>query len=444
MPLDLDSFARRIDAMLARHGRPRRALVAVSGGRDSTVLLHLAARLAPRLGIDVIAVHVNHGLLPQAGEWQAHCERLAADLGVGYRALAVDVEERGAGGLEANARAARYRALAGLVGPADWLLTAHHRDDQAETVLLNLMRGSGAAGVRGAAASRAFAGGWLLRPLLDVPGEEIAAYAAEHGLHWIEDPSNTDTGRDRNYLRRQLLPLLADRWPAATRQLARSATLAAEACELLDELAAQDLAGSGAPERLPIASLAALGEARGRNLVRHACRVLGLPAPPARQLGTIFGELLPARDDAAPRVRWPGAEARRYRGRLYLLAAGAERGLPPTTLLTPERGIELGAQAGRLALAATAGGGIAPPTATRGLAIRYREGGEALRPAGGDSRRALKKLLQESGIVPWMRPRIPLLYAGDTLVAVGDLWIAHDHFAASGYAVCWHDKPTLY
>ncbi len=443
MPLTSASVLAWLDATVGGRARPARCVVGYSGGRDSTVLLSVMAELADTAGFALLAAHVNHGLHPDADAWQAHCAQQAARLGVSFQAVRVEVAQSGASGPEGNARRARYRALAGLLGEGDCVLTAHHRDDQAETVLLNLMRGSGVTGVRGIAACRPLGRGLLLRPLLAFSAADISAYAQRNQLAWVEDASNAETAFDRNFLRHEVLPVLTSRWPAASRQLARSAELAVEAAALLDELAELDRAGCGETAWLSGPQLLALAPAHCRNLIRYACRQLGLSVPPASVLAAIMDDLLPARPDASPLVSWDGAEARRYRDRLYLLPDSAAALPAPGGKLLPGAPLPLGGGLGRLCLARHAGGGIAPQLAEAGLQVRFRHGGESLRPVGRGATRSLKKLLQEAGIVPWMRERLPLLYAGESLVAVADLWIAEANFSSDGYAVTWDDKPAV-
>lgn len=444
MPLDPDKLLTALQAHAQTLGPPTHCYVALSGGRDSSVLLALLARIAPLLGSQPIAVHVNHQLQPGADAWQAHCEQFAARLAVPFRALTVNVARRGGAGLEGNARAARYRALAELLQPRDWLLTGHHADDQAETLLLNLMRGSGVSGMRGIAGCRELGRGFLLRPLLDTTAADIEACGRQQRLDWINDPSNQDISHDRNFLRARVLPLLAERWPAAPQQLALSARLAAEAAELNHELAALDLERCGSAGRLSITALQSLSAARQANLLRHACGVAGLPLPPRRQLAAMLRELPAAGADRAPCVTWSGAEARRYRDHLYLLATPARDTGTDGLLLRAGDRVALGTGLGEMQLGRGSQGGISPQLAEQGLLLRFRQGGESLQPLGRGTRKDLKKLLQEAGVVPWMRARLPLLYAGDALVAVADLWLAQEYFAPDGYHVIWEKKPALY
>ncbi len=443
MHVTADNLTERLEVLAALHAPPRRYVVAWSGGRDSSVLLHALLTSSRTSATPLVAVHVNHQLQAAADDWQAHCEREAKSLGVTFQALQASVPDNSPGGTEAAARHLRYKALSRLLAPGDWLLSAHHRNDQAETLLLNVMRGSGIAGLAGIGEFQPLAEGHLVRPMRDVPAALIAAYAAQYELSWVQDPSNDDTAFDRNFVRHEVLPLFESRWPAAISSLARSTVLAGEAESLLAELAAIDLAQAGDPACMDAGVLMSLSEPRQRNLLRHAIRELGLPLPPARKLERIVTELLPARADARPLVQWQGGEARRYRSRLYLRTPLPAAIDAPDYRLAAGTTLALGDGLGELQLVPGVGG-IAPALAASGLAVRFRAGGETLRPAGRDHTHALKKLLQEAAIVPWMRSRLPLFYAGDDLVAVADLWIAEAHYDPAGHAIQWNGKPPLH
>jgi len=434
-----EQLQEHLAALEQQAAKPTRYVVAFSGGLDSSVLAHaLAASDVP-----VIVIHIDHGLHEDSGAWAAHCRAFAELLGIRIRTRAVKVQLESGKGPEASAREARYTALHAELEPGDWLLSAHHREDQAETLLLNLVRGSGPAGIAGIGAIRRFGPGWLARPLLEVDRASLKAYADEHQLEWIEDPSNTDRRFDRNFLRHDILPRLKSRWPDIAARLQRSAGHAGEAANLLADLAGIDLeALGGHAERLPVDGLCALPAGRQRNVIRYSLRVLGLSTPTALQLDRILKEILPARVDAQPHVSWPGASVRRYRNGLYLL--------PEILADTPVAGtvagdeVPLGAGLGVLRFEAGAERGLAPRLFEQGLRLDLREGGEEFRPDGQSHTRKLKKLLQEEGIVPWMRDRVPLLFAGSDLVAVGDLWIAADAASAPGVAVRWCDRPALH
>lgn len=421
-----------------------RWLVAFSGGIDSTVLLHALWSTRKQHQTEIIAVHVDHGLHPESRQWEGHCRQFAAQLAVSYISKQVTVDSDLRSGPEAAARQARYAVLQTLVSDGDCLLSAHHEEDQAETLLLNLMRGSGLAGLAGIGAAQKFGRGRLLRPLLGVSGKALQDYAQRHELHWIEDPSNADTRFDRNFLRQEIVPRLASRWPAVSARLKQSADLASEASALLRDLAGIDLAASGSPERLDLQSLQALSPERQRNLLRHAISLCGLPPPPATRLYQAVHELIPAREDAQPLVQWPGAELRRYRNHLYIMRALG--GLPdePAPVLQPGEPLDLGPGMGQLVLSPGVDRGIDPELARAGLEVRYRHGGEEIRPVGHECTHKLKKLLQQEGIVPWMRERLPLLYSGEKLVAVADLWIAREYSDDAGYGVAWLDKCPLH
>ena len=440
---------KRLLAALERQApAPERYVIAFSGGLDSSVLLHALAGSRKRHGKALLAVHVDHGLQADSVRWRETCAQKAEALGVDFRAEVVELDPDTPGGLEAAAREARYAALAGHVGDGDWLLTAHHQDDQAETLLINLLRGSGPAGLAGIGAIRPFASGWLVRPLLDTPRAALEAHAASADLGWLDDPSNSDPRFDRNYLRHEILPRLNARWPGVAARLARSAALAGDAASLLEQLAAIDLETVGETVgRLSLTSLSGLDRSRQRNVLRSAIRRAGLPAPGAAPLAAVLDELVAARDDAQPLVRWPGGVARRYRDRLYLDAAGesGESGQVPAAPLdfSPDT-VELGFGLGFLARVPDAPQGLSDEVLGRRLDIRFRRGGESIRPLGQARTRRLKTLLQEAGVVPWMRQRLPLVYADGELVAVADLWLAASASSAPGTAVEWRDHPPLF
>lgn len=424
-----------------------RWLVAFSGGMDSTVLLHALSQCGDDLPQQVLAIHIDHGIHAESATWERHCAQIAATFGVDYLCKRVSVAAKGAGGMEAAARDARYSAFRNLVRDGDCLLSAHHADDQAETLLLNLLRGSGVAGIAGIGFSQPFAEGRLLRPLLDISRESLQHYAANQDLDWLDDPANDDTRFDRNFLRKSVMPLLATRWPAVATQFRKSADLAGEASELLNELADLDLASHEAADRLSIVALKALTPARQRNLLRRAVSICGLPSPPASRLYQAVNELIPAREDAQPYIQWNGAELRRYRDRLHIMANIPD--IPDIAeqqakLLLPDgHAVELMPGMGALRLKSAAATGIDPRLARDGIRIRYRQGGEEVRLAGHACTHKLKKLLQQDGILPWMRDRLPLLYAGDELVAIADLWIADGSAAQGGLEVLWDNRPTI-
>lgn len=445
MTFSQGGLLRRLVELETLAGPPARFVVAFSGGLDSTVLLHALVCSRTEHGKSILAVHVDHGLQAESRNWAAHCERHAGRLGVGFTARQVTVDLDSGHGPEAAAREARYAALANLLEPGDWLLSAHHLDDQAETVLLNLMRGSGTSGLAGIGPVRRIAEGWLVRPLLDTPRADLEAYAEAQALEFIEDPSNLEQQFDRNYLRHEVLPRFEARWPDAASRIRRSAQLAREASLLLAELAAADrtrCADRG--DRLSLVELRRLAPERQRNLLRHVVQELGLPPPGAAHLEQILTELIPAREDAQPLVAWPGARARRYRDRLYLMPSDEEQDGAPAAQAVTGNEVRLAGGMGTLVLSEGAEQGLSADVMARGLEVRYRAGGEEFMPLGQTHTKKLKKLLQEAGVVPWMRERLPLLYAGGRLVAVADLWVAADAASEPGTAVEWRNRPAIH
>lgn len=426
-----------LSTLLASFPHTRRLIIGYSGGMDSHVLLHLLAtqhELGPEQTLT--AIYVDHGLQAASVVWGEHCARICHVLKVPFRIVRVNARPALGESPEAAARQARYAVLAAELAPDAALLTAHHRDDQAETLLLQLLRGAGPHGLAAMPTVARLGQGRLLRPLLNVDRAELLAYAHAHHLHWIEDASNMDTGFDRNYLRHRILPLLRERWPAANRVLARSAHWCAETADWLNTEADVDLA-SAATDRLDALSIPVLRELsalRQRNLLRRWLRNLGLPIPDARQLQHIIHDTLTAARDRQPCVCWPGGEVRRYRDTLYAMPPliphdpqqifiwrHSAEGWPPLQLL----------ESGTLQLQKTVGAGLRSEVlAGATLTIRFRQGGERFRPAGRLHHQELKKLLQEARIPPWQRERLPLLYRHDVLLAVVGLGIAAD--AAAG------------
>ncbi len=406
-----------LNSLLAAHPEAHRLIVGYSGGMDSHVLLHLLARQRHQWPERTLAaVYVDHGLQAASADWGEHCGGICHELGVPFRVLRIDARPAPGESPEAAARRARYAALAAELDPDAALLTAHHRDDQAETLLLQLLRGAGPHGLAAMPAVARLGQGWLLRPLLEVDRAELLAYAHTQRLNWIEDASNTDTGFDRNYLRHRILPLLRERWPAASRALARSAQWCAETAAWLDQEADADLARVVTPrsDSLSIPALRELSEIRQRNLLRYWLRRLHLPIPDARQLRHILRDTLNAARDRQPCIRWPGGEARRYRDALYALPPLAPHDARRSLIWRPNADgyppLELSGL-GQLRLQETVGAGLRKSVlADATLLVRFRQGGERFRPVGRRHGQELKKLLQEAGIPPWERDRLPLLY----------------------------------
>jgi len=391
-------------------------LVGFSGGLDSTVLLHLLASIPSARARGLRAVHVDHGLQSNSALWANHCAEFCAGLRIGYVAIAAKVTITDEG-IEAAARNARYAGFAAQVGDAEILTLAHHADDQAETVLLKLLRGAGPEGIAGMSALRAFAKGLLWRPLLSLPRARLIAYAREKGLRWIEDPSNLDTRLRRNFVRAEILPRLRERWPDATVAIAHSASWARAAAEFIDAQAhsALDRLRGPDPATLVWRGWLALPDALRDPVLRLWLRGLELDEPAHFHVAELERQLAGAGESRAPCVRWPGCELRRFRDLLYAMQPIVP---VPAGWSTVWDGAPLQLPAGgSICLRADSQGAPAPLS----LTVHYRSGGEHIKPSGAAHTRELRLLLQEFGIPPWERDRIPLVSAGSELIAVGDL-----------------------
>jgi tRNA(Ile)-lysidine synthase len=417
------SLSRRLGELLP--GFPDLAVcVAFSGGADSTALLAALAQLK-RPPLRLRALHVDHRLHPHSSSWAAHCRRVARALGVPLRVRTAKVARARGESLEAAARAARYGLLATALAPHEALLTAHHQDDQLETVLLQLLRGAGVAGIAAMPALAAFARGRLVRPLLPWSRAELSAWVRSQGLEWIEDPGNSELRLDRNYLRARVLPLIRERWPAAAATVARAARHAAEAQRLLDAVGAADAARASFGAMLSAQRLRTLPPERRRNALRFWITAAGHLAPPASRLEEIAGPLLQARADAQPYVRWEGALLQRQSDLLSLRAAPGSTGRLEE-LSWPwrrRRTCALPGSGGKLTLKRDARGPLDLDALPAMLTIRARRGGERLRPVRAGPRRALKSLLQEARVPVAERARLPLIFAAETLIAVAGLWL---------------------
>ncbi|NBX44205.1 MAG: tRNA lysidine(34) synthetase TilS [Gammaproteobacteria bacterium] len=425
--------------------------VALSGGRDSVALLLacVALRESGLIGAKALrAIHIDHGLQSQSRAWARECRALTRELEVPLTVRRVQVTLARGESLEAIAREQRYRALSTLLRRDERLLTAHHLDDQAETLLLQLLRGAGVRGLAAMPEVMTLGRGSLVRPWLAVPRSQIEAWLRARGRHWIEDPSNQDLRFDRNYLRQSVMPTLTARWPSAHAVIARSAAHLGEAQALLNEYVNEDLARLRAPtsRTAPTASagettldwrsLARFSVARQRQVLRAWLSAAGLRLPDAIHLERIRCELPAARSDAQPVVRWAGGEVRRYRSRLYALPIQSPRvndegAADRLWHWRVGQRLSLGGAQGSLRLEADPHGPLSRRALPRQLWVRRRAGGEsiALQAAGG--RRRVKALLREAQILPWWRERVPLIGVDEEVIAVADLFIAA-RYRASG------------
>ena len=395
---------------------PAALCVAFSGGPDSSALLHALVQLPQARARGLRALHVDHALHPDSAQWAAHCQRFCAALVLPCDVLRVQVDTTRGTGLEAAAREARYAALASQLHDGEYLLLGHHRDDQAETVLLKLLRGAGPDALGGMHALRPFGRGQLWRPVLGCSRRQLRDYVGAHQLDVIDDPSNADTRLARNHLRHEILPRLLQHWPQAVDSILHSAALSRAAAEALQVpwMAALETLHDQATGSLDAAGWLALNPALREPLLDHWLHARGLPAPTTAQRRQIEFQC-GARAGRLPCIRWTGAELHIWKGRLWAL--------PPERVLDPDwtrswQGEPLALPDGGTLALTDVDARLASP-----LSVRLRRGGERLKPAGDAHTRELRDLFQQALLPPWRRANCPLLYVGDELVAVADRWI---------------------
>lgn len=408
---------------LARLPVAREYIVGYSGGADSTALLLALAELGERRPAPIQALHFDHGLHRRSGDWQAHCARFCAARGIGLRTVHLEVPRERGSSPELAARQARYLALEGMLQAGEMYLTAHHADDRAETLFLNLMRGSGIEGLASIPELRRLGAGWVGRPLLGFARRDLLHYLQVRGVEWIDDPSNRDTTMDRNYLRHELFPALDRRWPGTTTRLARTAQHAREVADVLSADLNRRF-GHIILDRftLDAASLLQLPRTLQALLVRLWVRDSDLPSPPGSRLAAFLDQLeAAATSGGTMELRWAGWQIRRHRDRLWL----HRQALPaPCPELDWDGGgvLDLGPVHGSLRIA---GGGSAP----EGLRVGPRRSGDRMRLHCGGPGRRVKDLLRESGVPPWLRDSIPVLYHADEVLALGD-WMLSGRWRA--------------
>ena len=437
----VDSYLiKHLEGFLSSLIQPHQKLLAAfSGGLDSRVLLELLVLLKPMLRYELRAMHVHHGLSPHADQWAAFCIETCEALGVPIDIVRINVEKNSGHGIEATARRARYGVL--KAAAADFIVLAHHQDDQAETLLLQMLRGAGTKGLAGMA--KHDARNQYLRPLLDVYRAQLLEFANRNKLIWIEDESNADIGYDRNFCRHHILPVIEQRFPAAKHTLARSAAHLAEASQLLDDLAALDAMHYVKDERLDVTGLASLSDERARNLLRWWLSSHQQEMPSLVRLQEMLRQLVCARSDATIKIAVDkDIYLRRYRNMAYLELDSSESiemawqgesviNLPDNTRLLFEKKVGEGLAIQRLGIAR--------------LQIKHRQGGERFKPDVGRPTRTLKHLLQEAGMPPWQRARLPLIYHRDMLAVVPGIGVAAELQATEnepGLGITWQQSPV--
>lgn len=427
-PLAVELLSQQLSQLSAKYNIKTWCL-AYSGGVDSQVLLHLLQLTK----LNITAVYIDHGLQPESSSWADHCQQQCDEYNIPFQAISVNASPAKSEGPEAAARKARYGALKNVIEENFCLLTAQHQDDQSETVLLQLLRGAGAAGLSAMPMLCEFGRGFHARPLLGISQQSILDYARENNLSWVEDPSNQRVNYDRNYLRQQVIPEIKKRWPALDKTLSVFARQQAENIQLLCQLAEMDLALLRQGQNsLDINALKCLDESRLRNVLRYWFKTLQSPIPSRAQLQQIIRQIANPSHDSHALVSWAGVEVRRFRDRLFWLKKIAHDasqiflwdGKSALNLASIEATIRLKS----ISKAADPAVVLDSSILNLPLSIRFRQGGEKFKPQGRGGSHSLKALFQEADIPTWQRDRVPLLYAGEELIAIGDRYIA-DKFA---------------
>lgn len=397
-------------AQLKSHARQREVWLAYSGGIDSHVLLHLLIEARKHGLIECLsAIHIDHGLNEDSAKWAGACQQHCDTWHVPMILCTIQKLESKGSGLEAAARQARYDCFIKHLPEDAILCLAHHQKDQAETVIMNLMRGSGVYGLSGMPTLREYARQiQLLRPMLDCSKEQVEDYAALYDLNWIDDPSNDNTNFSRNFVRHKVLPVLDDLWPKSVQAIAATAQQMGKAVDLMDDLARQDqLLCQPQPDRVSLTALAGLTPARQENLLRYALKSQDILPPPANQLSELLRQSHTAHAQANPSLTWSRGCIRRYRDQLYLMKGWSDLPEDWSAKWDGRKPLDLPANLGTLSL---------KDPKKLGLTVRFRQGGETIEI--DDYHRMLKTLFQEWGIPAWERARVPLIYQGEILVEV--------------------------
>jgi len=421
-------------------------VVALSGGPDSAALLRATAALPTNFrGLPLRAVHIDHGLQAAAADFRAACSILCEELRIPLHIIAAPVACETGLSIEAAARTARYAALELEMQPRECLLTAHHREDQAETLLLQALRGAGVKGMAAMPLCRPFGSGWHVRPLLDVARSDLEDFGERRAAAAI-DPMNQDLRYDRVYLRTAVWPLLKKRWPGAAIALTRAARHMAEAQQLLEVTAATDLGHLRDGEALSIPGLRALSPLKRVNTVRLWLRQEGAEAPSTARLAEALRQVFDAEADHQPAIVFGPHALRRYRQRLFVTRADPPR-VPDAQSWISAIGssIDLGPGLGNLTWIARRGG-IAAERLPASVIVRRRDGGETLKLRISAKTQTLQHLCQALGVLPWMRDALPLVFVGDELIAVADLWLDARWCApkeAPGLQVAWNNAPLV-
>lgn len=429
---------------LGKLSHPNRFLVCCSGGLDSSVLLHLFYQLKPMLTVPIQVIYVDHGLHQDSRIWQSHCESLCADYELSYLPFAVHTRPDKGESLEAWAREQRYDLIRKHMQQHDVIFTAHHLDDQVETFFLQAIRGAGPRGLSAMPGIKEFGPGIMARPLLNVKRSTLQHYAYKHALKWVDDPANTDVRHDRNYLRKEIMPAILQRWPGSLKSLERVTKQQHEASELLHEMAHQDFQSvySARNDALCISGMQHFSDARIKNLIVYWFRKKALPLPAACHFQTILSDVFLSHRERSPCVNWQDVECRRYGDYLYILRAETNSNIPSVM----EWGVHspLRFASGEVSLIKSSGPGFNSASMNNArVTIRFRQGGETIRPYPSGLTKTVKKLFREQRILPWYREKIPMIYINDRLAVIPGICIDSDFYTGNNASrIVWSDEHT--
>ncbi len=405
----------------------RSIYIGYSGGIDSTALLHASSTACATSGHSLKAIHINHQIHADSQQWLQQCVDQCHALDIEIETIDVDVQQFSQYGVEGAARVARYQAFENTLHASDVLFTAHHADDQIETILLQLFRGAGVHGLAGCASTRSIGKALLIRPWLEISRQQIERYAEQHQLQWLDDPSNNSLVHDRNYLRHKVMPLLHMRWQGLCETIGRSSQWQSESSAMLDSFAQLDAIDAvDKDHRLSIEKISTLDNVRLKNVLRWWIRSAGRLVPSAEVLGRVINDTIHSRSDCQACIRWHNNEIRKYRGQLYLQTTRP----PHDATLSYQWDLQQPLDIPSLELKLTQQELDKFGVNLNGidlLTVSFRRGGEAMRPRGRGCQKELKALFQEQGVAPWERDRIPLLFLKQQLIFVWGYWIGEGY-----------------